>query len=142
MWGDNVKSSDELLAEARETGYIEARENVFERFVAALWRLECEAAYRPFVWVCPKITRGVVILDMEPSGCKFNAAGFEAVKRAILATPGAPALGGYRFGNFTHVPGLYLQHCHALAVALLKIATAEEYLEAVSEGKVSDEDQN
>ena len=122
------------LMEARERGYIEARaRNRQELALAWQWFEECEETQRPFVRVKTEITRGAVTLDMGPSRRWLNAAGIEAVRDAIIATPGGMQA-TFRYGNFTRVSGLYLADCHSLALALLKIATTEAYLEAESEG--------
>ncbi len=121
------------LIETRARGYVVARKNRQDLALSWRWFEECEETGRPFVRVKPETTRGAVTLDMGPTRRWLNAAGIEAVRDAIIATPGGMEA-TFRFGNFTRVDGLPLDACHTLALALLKIATTEEYLET-SEGQ-------
>lgn len=82
----------QLLEQARNCGYLVARQNIEDKRVAGLWYRECEMERKPYVRVMPRLTRAGVLVDMVPTGGELSEAGQKAICDTVLARWGSQPL--------------------------------------------------
>jgi hypothetical protein len=119
--------TEQLLEEARRTGYLVARSNAAERTARRQWWYECERMNLPYVVVTPRKTWASVDLDMSPAGRELSEEDGERVRAAILA-------------RYTH-RGWFVSGCRTAGIPSLRIDTAVSLaaeLVAIATGKAEE----